>query len=108
MSITIPRGSSHTLEVVGLGDLTGAAVYLTVQSLAGEDVITKSTDDVAEALILTPVTDGKVDIYFLPEDTAELLGAYRYDIWVVYGSGKRYQVRSVSPFQVTGRVTRIE
>lgn len=81
-------------------DLTGAKVWFTVKDRAKDpdsqarilkkNLAAGGSDD--EILILTPATDGKVEVYIVPADTENIDPAtYRYDIQVIVG-GKTYTV----------------
>lgn len=90
-------------------DLTGAKVCFTVRKEVGnpEVKISKDTDNVLEAEILTPATDGLATIYLVPVDTLYLeRGDYVFDIWVVLSNGKKLPVIEVSEFIVKEPVTK--
>lgn len=104
-TITIAQGSDLTVRITDLDDLTGATGHLAVMSAAGSVVITKSTDDADEGMILEPEDDGAMEFYIVPADTSGLAaGTYYYDAWVVTATERQYQVRSVSQFIVQDRV----
>lgn len=104
-AVSIAKGSDLTVQITGLGDLTGATGYFAVRNTAGTVVIEKSTDDADEGAIIDPATDGEMEFYLVPSDTSgKSLGGYHYDAWIVTATGKHYQVRSVSQFTITDRV----
>lgn len=107
-AIVITRGSSKTLELTvtdekgKLADLTGARVYFTVKvgPLDERPLFQKVSTDTAQAEITLP-REGKARIYIVPADTQYLdPHEYVFDVWVVYPSGKRYQVVKSSVFEV--------
>jgi len=74
-------------------DLTGAVVRMMVRKTedSSEILITKVSTTPTEALILTPESEGKVEIYFDPADTEDLdVGEYFFDIQVDTATSKRY------------------
>lgn len=74
-------------------DLTGSVVKMMVRKTEDIDniLISKSSVNPTEVLILDPATDGRVEIYFDPADTEDLvIGEYFYDIQVDTANNKRY------------------
>lgn len=112
-AVSISRGASKTLRVTvkdAAGapvNLTNATVYATVRTQveASTAAITKVSTNAAQAAV-TDGPGGICEVYFTPSDTSALAAAeYKYDVWVVLASGKRYQVISNSTFTVVAAVT---
>jgi hypothetical protein len=106
-AITFAKGSDHTLDITGLGDLTSCVVHLAVRDETGTVVIEKATAVGADGLIVAPAgTSGTARIYFVPADTADLDvgGTYFYDAWKVAADSKHYQIVGVEAFNITDRV----
>lgn len=104
--ISLAQGSDHTVEISGLGDLTGAVLHLAVRNETGTVIISKATNVNGEGLLVAPTTGGVARFYLVPTDTATLVvgGTYSYDAWKVDSTGKHFQVCKVQGFVVTDRV----
>jgi hypothetical protein len=118
-SIEIHRGQSKTLsltvsEMLEDGtskpvDLTGATVYFSVKvsETDQQPLFQKISTSPSQIEITTPRL-GKVRIYLEPADTKTLdPHEYKFDIWAVLASGKRYPVVPPSTFLVKPGVTRL-
>lgn len=97
-------------------DLTSAKAWLTVKDdtsdLDADALISKSNDlaggSDSEILILSPATDGVLEVYFVPDDTNGWSeGTYWFDLVIENSAGKRVQAVAPSPFTVKYTVTKI-
>lgn len=118
-SVSIYKGSSKTLCLTvnngtgcdsGTGpvNLTGATIYFTVKCREGDPspIISKSSNVVGQIVITEPRA-GKAKIYLTPLDTNLDPGQYKFDVWVVLSSGKRYPVVTPSIIEILPAVTEI-
>lgn len=113
-TVQIYRGQSKTLEVVVKDDscnpvdLTGATVFFSVKMNSTDPtaLITKSSTDSTQILILTPTINGIAQIFIKPLDTQYLeIDTYIFDVWVQLPSGNRYPVIPISEFIIQAGVT---
>lgn len=98
-------------------DLTDASIWLTVKddtSDADADALITKRNDLAggadaQIKVVSPATDGVLEVYFVPADTNGWSeGTYWFDLVVENSAGKRVQAVAPSRFKVKYTVTKID
>lgn len=95
-ALQLPKGTSKTFDFTlfddngNVLDLTNALITLSVKEQSDDDavdVLTKVSSDETELKILSPATDGKIQVYLVPSDTTSVTAKqYVYKIDVVISS----------------------
>lgn len=88
-------------NITGPVDLTGAKVWMTVKQRTGDPDSaaifmrrnTAAGGDDSEIRVITPATNGQVEVYIVPSNTRGVgAGTYQYDIQVITSDGKTYTI----------------
>jgi len=91
-------------------DLTGCVFYFSVRTTAKSPalLISKTSSNMLEIELLTPLTGGKALIHITSDDTKHLdPGEYVFDVWTTLSSGKSVPVVAISSFIVRIAVTKL-
>lgn len=115
-SIVVVRGSSASFALTVTDpttdvpiDLTGARLLLAVKGQEADRAprIVKDSNTGGHWTVASP-RSGVAVVNFAPADTHGMNpGAYVFDLWVVFGDGRRVPLIPLSDFHVHDSITRI-